>query len=79
MPETVVEGGIEAAPRAFVEMLRGEHLGKVVVALRNVNGGWVRERGSSHCGMACVQNFTTVVSFCTHRPLRTRCVQKPSI
>jgi len=32
-PETVVEGGIEAAPRAFVEMLRGEHLGKVVVAL----------------------------------------------
>jgi len=33
MPETVVEGGIEAAPRAFVEMLRGEHLGKVVVAL----------------------------------------------
>jgi NADPH-dependent curcumin reductase CurA len=33
MPETVVEGGIEAAPRAFVEMLRGEHLGKVVVRL----------------------------------------------
>ena len=32
-PETVVEGGIEAAPRAFVEMLRGEHLGKVVVRL----------------------------------------------
>jgi NADPH-dependent curcumin reductase CurA len=33
MPETIVEGGIEAAPRAFVEMLRGEHLGKVVVRL----------------------------------------------
>ena len=33
MPETVVEGGIESAPRAFVEMLRGEHLGKVVVRL----------------------------------------------
>ncbi len=33
MPETVVEGGIEAAPRAFVKMLRGEHLGKVVVRL----------------------------------------------
>jgi NADPH-dependent curcumin reductase CurA len=32
-PETVVEGGIEATPRAFVEMLRGEHLGKVVVRL----------------------------------------------
>ena len=31
--ESVVEGGIEAAPRAFVEMLRGEHLGKVVVRL----------------------------------------------
>ena len=37
MPETIVEGGIEAAPRAFVEMLRGEHLGKVVVA-----AGWLR-------------------------------------
>ena len=33
IPETIVEGGIEAAPRAFVEMLRGEHLGKVVVRL----------------------------------------------
>ena len=33
MPETIVDGGIEAAPRAFVEMLRGEHLGKVVVRL----------------------------------------------
>ena len=31
MPETIVEGGIEAAPGAFVGMLRGEHLGKVVV------------------------------------------------
>jgi NADPH-dependent curcumin reductase CurA len=33
MPETIVDGGIEAAPQAFVEMLRGEHLGKVVVRL----------------------------------------------
>ena len=33
LAESVVEGGIEAAPRAFVEMLRGEHLGKVVVRL----------------------------------------------
>jgi NADPH-dependent curcumin reductase CurA len=33
LAETVVEGGIEAAPRAFVDMLRGKHLGKVVVAL----------------------------------------------
>jgi NADPH-dependent curcumin reductase CurA len=33
IPESIVEGGIEAAPRAFVEMLRGEHLGKVVVRL----------------------------------------------
>jgi len=31
LAESIVEGGIEAAPRAFVEMLRGEHLGKVVV------------------------------------------------
>jgi NADPH-dependent curcumin reductase CurA len=33
LAETVVEGGLEAAPGAFVDMLRGEHLGKVVVAL----------------------------------------------
>jgi NADPH-dependent curcumin reductase CurA len=33
LAETVVEGGLEAAPRAFVDMLRGKHLGKVVVAL----------------------------------------------
>jgi NADPH-dependent curcumin reductase CurA len=32
-PETVVEGGIEAAPQAFIDMLRGRHLGKVVVKL----------------------------------------------
>jgi NADPH-dependent curcumin reductase CurA len=32
-PETVVEGGIEAAPQAFIDMLRGTHLGKVSVAL----------------------------------------------
>jgi len=31
--ETVVEGGIEAAPGAFIDMLRGRHLGKVVVEL----------------------------------------------
>ena len=33
IPETIVEGGIEAAPQAFIDMLRGEHLGKVVVRL----------------------------------------------
>ena len=33
LAETVVEGGLEAAPGAFAGMLRGEHLGKVVVAL----------------------------------------------
>ena len=33
LAETIVEGGIEAAPRAFVDMLRGRYLGKVVVAL----------------------------------------------
>jgi len=33
LAETVVDGGIEAAPDAFTAMLRGEHLGKVVVAL----------------------------------------------
>jgi NADPH-dependent curcumin reductase CurA len=32
-PETVIEGGLEAAPQAFIDMLRGKHLGKVVVAL----------------------------------------------
>jgi NADPH-dependent curcumin reductase CurA len=33
LAETVVDDGIEAAPGAFVDMLRGRHLGKVVVAL----------------------------------------------
>jgi NADPH-dependent curcumin reductase CurA len=33
LAETVVDGGIEAAPGALTAMLRGEHLGKVVVAL----------------------------------------------
>ena len=33
LAETVVEGGLEAAPRAFIDMLRGRHLGKVVVKL----------------------------------------------
>ena len=33
LSETIVEGGIEAAPQAFIDMLRGEHLGKVVVRL----------------------------------------------
>ena len=33
LAETVVDGGLDVAPRAFVDMLRGEHLGKVVVAL----------------------------------------------
>ena len=33
LAETVVEGGLEAAPGAFIDMLRGRYLGKVVVAL----------------------------------------------
>ena len=33
LAETVVEGVIEAAPGAFIDMLRGRYLGKVVVAL----------------------------------------------
>jgi len=33
LAETVVEGGLEAAPGAFIDMLRGKHLGKVVIAL----------------------------------------------
>jgi NADPH-dependent curcumin reductase CurA len=33
LAETIVGGGIEAAPEAFVGMLRGDHLGKVVVQL----------------------------------------------
>ncbi len=33
LAETVVDGGLEVAPRAFVDMLAGRHLGKVVVAL----------------------------------------------
>ena len=33
LAETVVDGGIEAAPAAFIDMLRGRHLGKVVVRL----------------------------------------------
>jgi NADPH-dependent curcumin reductase CurA len=33
LAETIVEGGLEVAPRAFVGMLPGEYLGKVVVAL----------------------------------------------
>ncbi len=33
LAETVVDGGLEAAPEAFIDMLRGRHLGKVVVAL----------------------------------------------
>jgi NADPH-dependent curcumin reductase CurA len=33
LAETVVEGGLEAAPGAFIDMLRGRHLGKVVVKL----------------------------------------------
>jgi NADPH-dependent curcumin reductase CurA len=33
LAETVVDGGIEVAPGAFVDMLRGRYLGKVVVAL----------------------------------------------
>jgi NADPH-dependent curcumin reductase CurA len=33
LAETVVHGGLEAAPGAFIDMLRGRCLGKVVVAL----------------------------------------------
>ncbi len=33
LAETVVDGGLEAAPGAFIDMLRGRYLGKVVVAL----------------------------------------------
>jgi NADPH-dependent curcumin reductase CurA len=33
-PETVVEGGIEAAPQAFIDLLRGANVGKMVVRLR---------------------------------------------
>ena len=33
LAESVVEGGVEAAPQAFIDMLRGRYLGKVVVAL----------------------------------------------
>ena len=33
LAETIVDGGIEAAPGAFIDMLRGRYLGKVVVAL----------------------------------------------
>ena len=31
--ETVVEGGIEAAPQAFIDLLRGANTGKMVVRL----------------------------------------------
>ena len=33
LAETIVEGGLEAAPGAFIDMLRGRYLGKVVVEL----------------------------------------------
>ena len=33
LAETIVDGGLEAAPGAFIDMLRGRYLGKVVVAL----------------------------------------------
>ncbi len=31
--ETIADGGIEAAPQAFIDMLRGANVGKMVVAL----------------------------------------------
>ena len=31
--ETVVEGGVEAAPQAFIDLLRGANTGKMVVKL----------------------------------------------
>ena len=32
-PETIVEGGIEQAPQAFIELLRGANTGKMLVRL----------------------------------------------
>jgi NADPH-dependent curcumin reductase CurA len=31
--ETIVEGGVDAAPRAFIDLLRGANTGKMVVKL----------------------------------------------
>ena len=31
--ETIVDGGIEAAPQAFIDLLRGANVGKMVVRL----------------------------------------------
>ena len=31
--ETVVDGGVEAAPQAFIDLLRGANTGKMVVKL----------------------------------------------
>ena len=31
--ETIVEGGVEAAPRAFIDLLRGANTGKMLVKL----------------------------------------------
>jgi NADPH-dependent curcumin reductase CurA len=34
-PETIVEGGIEQAPQAFIELLRGANTGKMLVCLQS--------------------------------------------
>ena len=31
--ETIVDGGVEAAPQAFIDLLRGANTGKMVVRL----------------------------------------------
>ena len=36
--ETIVDGGVEAAPQAFIDLLRGANTGKMVVRLRMRTG-----------------------------------------
>ena len=43
-PETIVEGGIEQAPQAFIELLRGANTGKMLVRLQP---GSTDSRGAS--------------------------------
>ena len=31
--ETIVDGGVEAAPQAFIDLLRGANVGKMLVRL----------------------------------------------
>ena len=47
--ETIVDGGVEAAPQAFIDLLRGANTGKMVVRLTmrtSVNSRTVRVVGS---------------------------------